>query len=245
MKKFLVLAMFIASVSVKAQTYNSSQGIIPIFMGDSVVFDLTQQPFYGLSLQLEKLESNGNYSIVYNIGDQMRTEASSHSDTWAIPYTNYNDITNFVIPTNYYSISINGKYSLSYTIPQDFKYKQYYYYYLNYEAINIYICPISSSNEIMGIFKVAEIPINVSRYPDYLYQPFQYWACSGQGNSGSNVSYYNHNGMMTAHRIQPTVDFTDLWYTEYDEVPRNPNWRQHYAFVEEIHHFAIGIGFGN
>ena len=97
----------------------------------------------------------------------------------------------------------------------------------------------------MGTFKVATIPISVTMIPNpnlYPYQPFQYWDCYGLGNSAIDATYYN-DGVLTAHRIQPTVDFTDLWYTEYDEG--DPNWKQHITFVSEIDHFAIGLGFGN
>ena len=95
----------------------------------------------------------------------------------------------------------------------------------------------------MGIFRVAEMPLSVSMVPnpDPFYS-FLYWDCRGLGNGANDATYYN-DGILTAHRIQPTVDFTDLWYTEYDEG--DPNWKQHSTFVSEIDHFAIGLGFGN
>ncbi|MCR4836849.1 MAG: hypothetical protein K5899_10800 [Bacteroidaceae bacterium] len=246
MKKLLFIAMIIASVAAKAQTFYNSQGIIPILMGDSVVFDLTEYPFYGLSIELNRMESDGTYTQVYDIGGRMQSAANSQTNKWIIPYTNYNNPSNSTISTVSFPIAIGGKYSVTYSIPHVFHYKHYYYYYLNHNSIFIYLCPISSTGEIMGRFTVAEIPISVSMVQaDDYYHTFLYWDCMGLNNSESNVSFYTHNGLMTAHRIQPSVDFTDLWYTEYDEEPRDPNWRQHYTFVDAIHHFAIGFGFGS
>ena len=45
MKKLLFIAMIIASVGAKAQTPTLCNGIIPILMGDSVIFDLPEHPF--------------------------------------------------------------------------------------------------------------------------------------------------------------------------------------------------------
>ena len=171
----------------------------------------------------------------------MQSEANNYSNKWLLPCTNYSNP--LTISTNNYSIILNRKYSVTYSIPTNFHYKHYYNYYLNHNSILILLCAISSAGEIMGTFTVAEIPIYVTM--NYDYPPFQYWDCYSMGNSGSHVFYYsNHEGLMIAHRIQPTTAFMDLWYTEYDEEPRNPNWRQHFTFVEAIDHFAIGFDFG-
>ena len=45
MKKLFFIAMIIASVGAKAQTPTLCNGIIPILMGDSVIFDLPEHPF--------------------------------------------------------------------------------------------------------------------------------------------------------------------------------------------------------
>jgi hypothetical protein len=242
MKKLLFIAMIIASVAVKAQS--TYPVIIPILMGDSVVFDLTEYPFDDITLSLNKMDNYGGHDDELYLDMILQFKAASIlTNSWKIYGTNY--ASPYFFPTNaYFPISIGDKYSVSYYFPDSFHYKHYYNYYLNYNSIFIHICAISGDGEIMGTFKVAQMPISVSMVPDMSqnpYLPFQYWDCQGIGGT-DDIMYYN-NGELTAHRIQPTVDFTDLWYTEYDLGI--PNWTQHSAFVAEIDHFAIGLGFGN
>ena len=249
MKKLVVLAMIIASVSTKAQTFYS-EGIIPILMGDSVVFDLNENPFEDIFLQLNKMDNYGGHDDELYLDMILQFKAATiPTDTWRFNHTSYSFP--YTISTNaYFPISLGESFSVSYYLPDDysnnpFHFKHYYNYYMNYNSIIIHLCAISSDGEIMGTFKVATIPISVTMIPNpnlYPYQPFQYWDCYGLGNSAIDATYYN-DGVLTAHRIQPTVDFTDLWYTEYDEG--DPNWKQHITFVSEIDHFAIGLGFGN
>ena len=55
--------MIIAAVAAKAQTFNC-QGIIPILMGDSVIFDLPEHPF-DVTLHLNKKNGYGIYCFEY------------------------------------------------------------------------------------------------------------------------------------------------------------------------------------
>lgn len=240
--------MVIASVSAKAQTSTECYGIIPILTGDSVVFDLTEYPFEDITLHLNKMNNNGGYDDVLYLDMVLQGKAATIlTNTWKFNATNYSSPYDF--PTNAdFPISFGDKFSVSYNLPNvnsiyPFHYKHYYNYYPNYNSLFILLCPINSDGEIMGIFRVAEMPLSVTMIPSYNpypYQPFQYWDCYGIGGS-NDVKYYN-DGMLTAHRIQPTTAFMDLWYTEYDEG--DPNWKQHATFVSEIDHFAIGLDFG-
>lgn len=222
-------------------------------MGDSVVFDMTQHPFDDIVLNLNKMNNNGGYDDVFYMHTKLKqgAENDQFNNKWKIYTTYYSGP--YRINTNaQFPISVGERFSITYNLPDTlslhpFRYKHYYNYFLNYNAINIYLCPISSNGEIMGTFKVTEIPIGVSMVPEQIifpYQLFQYWDCYSLGYSDIDATYY-YDGVLTAHRIQPTVDYTDLWYTEYDQVPRDPNWKQHSTFVAAIDHFDVGIGFGN
>lgn len=253
MKKLFFIAMIIASVGAKAQTPTLCNGIIPILMGDSVIFDLPEHPF-DITLHLNKKNGYGIYCFEYDIDNDLKSGALYYLySQMKYSYTNYSNPDYFFnsILNTQFPMQLGNSYSITYSLPTPspslypFHFKYYYNYYLNYNSILIKICAISSNGEIMGTFNVAEIPISVSmvQAQDY-YQTFLYWDCYGLGNSDTNVTYY-YDGLFTAHRIQPTVDFMDLWYTEYDQVPRDPEWKEHSAFVAEIDHFAIGLGFGN
>ena len=76
MKKLLFFTMLIISVCAKAQ---SSQciGIIPILMGDSVVFDMTQHPFDDIVLNLNKMNNNGGYDDVFYIHTKLKQGAEN------------------------------------------------------------------------------------------------------------------------------------------------------------------------
>ena len=245
MKKLVILAMLIASVSAKAQTNLELSGIIPIVMGDSVVFNKLDDPFDYIILKLNKRYSNGTIINSYGMKTELQVELSSQlTNKWNISHTNYS-FPYTISATPNFTVSLGESLSVEYYLPMVFQYKYYYNYYLNYNSIFIKICAISSNGEIMGTFNVAEIPISVSMVQanDY-YHTFLYWDCEGLGNSAYNATYYS-DGVLTADRILPTVDFMDLWYTEFDANPIEANLHVHDTFVAAIDHFAIGLGFGN
>jgi len=83
MKKLLFIAMIIASVAVKAQS--TYPVIIPILMGDSVVFDLTEYPFDDITLSLNKMDNYGGHDDELYLDMILQFKAASIlTNSWKI-----------------------------------------------------------------------------------------------------------------------------------------------------------------
>ena len=233
MKKFLLtIVLAISTMVMHAQTYYNCSGI-RLFTDGYVAFDFSKpDPLGGFSLTLKDLTSNTNVcDIASNVYGKtaIYSDSISFNSSYSSPKT---------IPTIYndnYSISMGHVYSIDCSIPNTLEF--YRYAHNPYSTIVIKLCAVNSTGEIMGLYDVATIPLSITLYIG------QYWYCTVSGCSISDgMCYYDSYGLIP-HRIQPTLDFEDLWYTEYDQG--NPNWKQHSAFVSEIDHFIIGISFAS
>lgn len=237
--------MIIASVAAKAQTNFQLSGIIPILIGDSVVFNKLDNPFDYITLRLKKKYSNGIIINSYDMRTALQDELLSQpTNIWNISCTNYSSPYTVLADPNF-SVTLGERFSVEYDLPLIFQYKYYYNYYMIYNSVIVKLCAISSDGEIMGTFNVAQMPISASMvFANDFYHTFLYWDCEGAGYQEIDATYYS-DGVLTADRIQPTVDFMDLWYTEFDANPIEANLHVHDTFIAAIHHFAIGLGFGN
>ena len=224
----------ISTMVMHAQTYYNCSGI-RLFTDGYVAFDFSNpDPLGGLSLTLKDLTSNTN--VVYDIGSCIYYNTNSYTDSisfnssYSSPITLYGNYGNY-----YYDITMGHVYCINCIIPNTLEF--YRYAHNPYSTIVIKLCAVNSSGEIMGLYNVAEIPLTITM------QTYN-WYCTVSNYSISQGMYYQFDSYgLIPHRIQPTVDFTDLWYTEYDEG--DPNWKQHSAFVSEIDHFIIGISFAS
>lgn len=223
----------ISTMVMHAQTYYNCSGI-RLFTDGDVAFDFSKpDPLGGFSLTLKDLTSNLdiysiNTCIYYNTNSY--TDSISFNSSYSSPITLYGNYGNY-----FYDITMGHVYCINCSIPNTLEF--YRYAHNPYSTIVIKLCAVSSTGEIMGLYNVATIPLSITMHIG------QYWYCTVTNCSISEgMCYYDSYGLIP-HRIQPTLDFEDLWYTEYDQG--NPNWKQHNAFVSEIDHFIIGISFAS
>lgn len=233
MKKFLLTTMLaISTMVMHAQTYNGCNGI-RIFTDGDVAFDFSKpDPLGGFSLSLKDLTSNTEIcdisQIAYNITNSY-TDSISFNSTYSSPIT--------LVTNSPYTITMGHQYCINFNVSYPDTVSFYRYAHNPYSTIVIKLCAINSSGELMGMYNVATIPLSITMYIG------QYWYCQiYECNISEGMCYYDSYGLIP-HRIQPTLDFEDLWYTEYDQG--NPNWKQHSAFVSEIDHFIIGVSFAS
>ena len=150
--------MIIASVGAKAQTPTLCNGIIPILMGDSVIFDLPEHPF-DITLHLNKKNGYGIYCFEYDIDNDLKSGALYYLySQMKYSYTNYSNPDYFFnsILNTLFPMQLGNSYSITYSLPTPslglypFHFKYYYNYYLNYNSILIKICAISSTATANG-----------------------------------------------------------------------------------------------
>lgn len=222
----------ISTMAMQAQTNNSSTGI-RLFTDGDVAFDFSKpDPLGGFSLILKDLTSNTN---VCDIDDNVYSFTSIYTDSISFNSTYSSPIT--LVTNSPYTITMGHQYCIDFNVAYKDTLEFFRYAYNPYSTIVIKLCAVNSSGEIMGLYNVATIPLSITMYIG------QYWYCTVTNcNISEGMCYYDSYGLIP-HRIQPTVDFEDLWYTEYDQG--NPNWKQHSAFVSQIDHFIIGISFAS
>ncbi|MCR5316070.1 MAG: hypothetical protein K6E52_09260 [Bacteroidaceae bacterium] len=232
MKKFLLTTMLaISTMVMQAQTYYNCSGI-RLFTDGYVEFDFSNpNPLDSISLTVRDFTNNTDVSDIALYAQSATYGINtlySFNSTYSSPIT---------LSSNTYSIAMGHCYGIECDLPQSFCF--YRYAHNPYPSFFIKLCAVSSSGEIMGLYNVAEIPLSTTMLSDC-------WFCWTNNVYETQSMYYHFDTYgLIPHRIQPTLDFEDLWYTEYDQVPRDPNWKQHSAFVSEIDHFIIGISFAS
>ena len=233
MKKFLLTTMLaISTMVMQAQTYYNNSGIRLLTDG-YVAFDFRKGPLGGFSLTLKDLTSNSNVCVVDYF---VYANTCALHDSIAFNSTYSSPVT---LSSATYDITMGHVYYIDFSVNCLDTLEFYRYAHNPYPSVVIKLCAVNSTGEIMGLYNVAEIPLQTEQL-DYN------WLCWVTNCSILQGMYYQFDSYgLIPHRIQPTVDFTDLWYTEYDQVPRDPNWKQHNAFVSEIDHFIIGISFAS
>lgn len=231
MKTLLTIMLAISTMAMQAQTYNSSTGI-RLFTDGDVAFDFSKpDPLGGFSLSLKDLTSNSNVCVVDYF---VYANTCAYHDSIVFNSTYSSPVT---LTSGTYDITMGHIYSIDFCVDALDTLEFYRYAHNPYSTIVIKLCAINSSGELMGMYNVATIPLSTTLHFG------QYWYCTVSGCSISDgMCYYDSYGLIP-HRIQPTLDFEDLWYTEYDQG--NPNWKQHSAFVSQIDHFIIGISFAS
>ena len=220
----------ISTMVMQAQTYNGCNGI-RIFTDGDVAFDFSKpDPLGGFTLSFKDL-TNNNFVIcdieelAYNITNSY-TDSISFNSTYSSPIT--------LVTNSSYTITMGHQYCIDFSVSNTLEFFRYAHN--PYPSVVVKLCAVNSSGEIMGLYNVAEIPVSISMQDNN-------WQCIVTAcNISDGMCYYDSYGLIP-HRIQPTVDFDDLWYTEYDQG--NPNWKQHSAFVSQIDHFIIGISFAS
>ena len=232
MKKFLLTTMLaISTMVMHAQTYYNCSGI-RLFTDGDVAFDFSKpDPLGGFSLILKDFTSNTN---VCDIGDNVYSFTSIYTDSTSFNSTYSSPITIPTTDNDDYTITMGHQYCIDFSVSNTLEFFRYAHN--PYPSVVVKLCAVNSSGEIMGLYNVAEIPVSITMQDNN-------WRCIVTGcNISEGRCYYDTYGLIP-HRIQPTVDFDDLWYTEYDQG--NPNWKQHSAFVSQIDHFIIGISFAS
>ena len=220
----------ISTMAMQAQTYNGCNGI-RIFTDGDVAFDFSKpDPLGGFSLSFKDL-TNNNFEIcdidelAYNITNSY-TDSISFNSTYSSPIT--------LVTNSSYTITMGHQYCIDFSVSNTLEFFRYAHN--PYPSVVVKLCAVNSSGEIMGLYNVAVIPVSISMQDNN-------WKCTVTAcNISDGMCYYDSYGLIP-HRIQPTLDFEDLWYTEYDQG--NPNWKQHSAFVSQIDHFIIGISFAS
>ena len=224
----------ISTMAMQAQTYNGCNGI-RIFTDGDVAFDFSKpDPLGGFSLILKDLTSNTN---VCDIDDNVYSFTSIYTDSTSFNSTYSSPITIPTTDNDDYTITMGHQYCIDFSVSNTLEFFRYAHN--PYPSVVVKLCAVNGSGEIMGLYNVAEIPVSITMQDNN-------WRCRVTNYSITNGMYYHFDSYgLIPHRIQPTVDFDDLWYTEYDQVPRDPNWKQHSAFVSQIDHFIIGISFAS
>lgn len=207
MKKFLFLAMFIASVSVNAQTFYDNK---LYFVADNsgVEFDFSDNYLlYNWWLDIKEKD---------NFGDPESALSTKVSVVSSVANQNYNSaitvnspVANQYITVGNYSITFGKYYKIDYWIPSWFWYKNYFSYPSSYIYIKIYV--LDSNDDIMASYTVADIPLSIQF--DYINTC---WKCYGNMNqSGSAIApFYDGSAYFSADRLSPTADYSDLYYDE-------------------------------
>ena len=234
MKKFLLTIMLaISTMAMQAQTNNSSTGI-RLFTDGDVAFNFSNSnPLGGFMLKLKDLTDNSN---VCRIDYYVYAKTCTYSDSISFNSTYSSPVT---INSDVYSITMGHQYCIDFNVDNLDTLEFFRYAHNPYPSVVVKLCAVNSSGEIMGLYNVAEIPVSITMQDNN-------WRCRVTNYSITNGMYYHFDSYgLIPHRIQPTLDFEDLWYTEYDQVPRDPNWKQHSAFVSQIDHFIIGISFAS
>lgn len=167
MKKLLFIAMIIASVSAKAQTFYNTK---VAFAADAsgVEFDFTDSLYNwnGCILEVLKENSNGTYSSILDFAEVFDQQSGSLS----VPTTLAN------LPTietgiSSYPIEFGKKYMVHYQLPSSFRFK--YMCHNPYSSFSIRIYGADYSNTVIGSWTIAEVPFSTILHPG------EYWECFG------------------------------------------------------------------
>ena len=205
MKKVLFIAMMIASVAAKAQTFYDNK---LYFVADNsgVEFDFSDNYLlYNWWVNIIDKDNFGDPDNIWNPKVSIVTSVSNQ---------NYNGVmtVNSPVPTQYitvsnYSITFGKYYKIYYWVPSWFHYRHFFPY--PHASMHIKIYVLDSNNEIMATYTVAEIQLSIQF--DSLNSC---WNCWGNMTQDAISPSYDGSALFSANRLSPTSDFSDLYYDD-------------------------------
>lgn len=200
MKKLLFIAMMIASVAAKAQTFNDNK---LYFVADNsgVEFDFSNSTYLN-NCYLNIIEKNNNaWNSILGVVSSVLSQNYNSAITINSPIpTQY-------IPVGNYSITFGKYYKVDYRLTSSFYYRHFFSY--PHASMHIKIYVLDSNNEIMATYTVAEIQLNILF--DNTNSCWNCWGTMGQNDQTISPSY-DGSALFSANRLSPTSDYSDLYY---------------------------------
>ena len=224
MKKLLFIAMMIASVAAKAQTFYDNK-LYFIADNSGVEFDFSDNYLlYNWWVDIIEKDNFGDPDIIMN--PKLGVVSSVISQNYNSVITINSPIPTQYIPVSNYSITFGKYYKVYYWVPSWFYYRHFFSY--PHASMHIKIYVLDSNNEIMATYTVAEIQLNIQ-----FDNTNSCWICWGNMNQSSNViaPSYDGSALFSVNRLSPTSDFSDLFY---DNRP---------AFMNQIARCVFAVSF--
>lgn len=202
MKKLLFIAMIIASVGAKAQTFYDNK-LYFIADNSGVEFDFSDSNYLN-NCYLNIIEKNNNV-----LNSILGVVSSVLSQNYNSAITINSPIPTQYIPVGNYSITFGKYYKVDYRLTSSFYYRHFFSY--PHASMHIKIYVLDSNNEIMATYTVAEIQFGIQF--DYTYSCWNCWGTMGHNDQTISPSY-DGSALFSANRLSPTSDYEDLFYDE-------------------------------